>query len=83
MLLEKSELRNPVHNRRIDFLQTKRGGISHSDFRALLEEKLTLIDFQNLTGDALATHIFLQESDATKSMMASQILYKTGEKGDH
>ena len=51
MLLEESELRNPVHNRRIDFLQTKRGGISHSDFWALLEEKLTLIDFQNLTGD--------------------------------
>ena len=82
LLLEESELRNPVHNRRIDFLQSKRQGASHSDFWGLLEEKLTLIDFQNLTGAALATHIFLQESDATMSKMVSQILYETGGKGD-
>ena len=47
-----------------------------------MEEKLTLIEFENLTADTLATHIFLQESDATMTKMASEILYDTGGKGD-
>ena len=82
LLLEESNLRNPVHNRRIDFLQSKRQGATHSDFWGILEEKLALIDFQNLTGEALGTHIFLQESDAVMSKMAAQILYETEGKGD-
>ena len=61
-------MRNPVHNRRMDFLQSKRQGASHSDFWGIIEETLALIDFQNLTGEALA--------------LAAQILYETGGKGD-
>ena len=66
----------------MDFLQSKRQGASHSDFWGILEEKLALLDFQYLTGEALATHIFLQESDAVMSKMAAQILNETGGKGD-
>merc|ERR1712179_269023 len=36
-----------------------------------------LIEFENLTADTLATHIFLQESDATMTKMAYEILYDT------
>ena len=44
MIMEESSLRNPIHNRRIEFLQSKRGGMSHSDFWALLEERISLLD---------------------------------------
>ena len=60
ILVDESQLRNPVHGHRIDFLATKRGGQSHSDFFDTLEEKLALIEFEKLTPDSLLTHIFLQ-----------------------
>ena len=82
MILEESCLRNPVHNRRIKFLQSKRGGMSQSDFWALLEERISLIKFENLTALGLATHIFLQESDSVMTKMAAEILFDTQGKGD-
>ena len=82
MLLAESQLRNPVHNRHTDFLASKRGGMAHSDFFDILEEKLSLIEFEKLTRDSLLTHIFLQESDVTMTKVASEILYVTNGKGD-
>ena len=82
MLLEESQLRNPVHNRQIDFLTSKRGGMAHSNFFDILEEKLSLNEFEKMTPDTLLTHIFLQESDPTMTKLASEILYETNGKGD-
>ena len=45
LLLEESCLRNPVHSRRMGFLQSKRGTMSHSDFWTYLEEQIPLIEF--------------------------------------
>ena len=56
--------------------------MSHSDFFDILEEKLSLIEFEKLTPDTLLTHIFLQEADATMTKLASEILYETNGKGD-
>ena len=82
MLLAESQLQNPVHNRIIDFLTSKRGGMSHSDFFDILEEKLSLIEFAKLTPDTLLIHIFLQEADATITKLVSEILYETNGKRD-
>ena len=82
MILAESQLRNPVHNRRIQFLQSKRGGMSHSDFWALLEERITLIEFEILTAEGLATHLFLQKGDQTMTRLAAEILFNTDGKED-
>ena len=80
MLLEESQLRNPVHNRRIDFLNNRRGNMAHSDFFVILEGKLSIIEFQKMTPDTLVTHLFLEEADATMTKIASNILYETNGK---
>ena len=59
---EQEELRRQIHNFENDpsvsiFISNG----FHQNYEGILEEKLALIDFQNLTGEALATHIFLQE----------------------
>ena len=82
MLVDESQLRNPVHGRRIEFMASKRGTMSHSDFFDMLEEKLELIEFDKLTPDSLVTHIFLQESDSVLTKVASDILYEIEGKGD-
>ena len=56
--------------------------MSHTDFWQILEEKLSLIEFEKMTADTLATHIFLEEADATMTKHASEILYETNGKGD-
>ena len=62
MIELESCLRNPVHSRRMGFLQSKRGNMSHSDFWAYLEEQIPLIEFEKLTAVGLAAHIFMQEA---------------------
>ena len=82
MLTEESCLRNPVHSRRMGFLQSKRGTMTHSDFWMYLEEQLPLIEFEKLTVTALAAHIFLQESDPVMRKMCSEHLEATDGRGD-
>ena len=82
MIQQESCLRNPVHSRRMGFLQSKRGNMSHSDFWAYLEEQIPLIEFDKLTAVGLAAHIFLQEGDPVMRKMTSEHLNETEGKGD-
>ena len=82
MIQEESCLRNPVHSRRMGFLQSKRGNMSHSDFWAYLEEQIPLIEFDKLTAVGLAAHIFLQEGDPVMRKMTSEHLESTDGKAD-
>ena len=82
MIMEESGLRNPVHSRRMGFLQRKRGNMSHSDFWAYLEEQIPLLKFQDLTVVGLAAHIFLQEADPVMRKMMSEHFEETGGKAD-
>ena len=82
MIQQESCLRNPVHSRRMGFLQSKRGNMSHSDFWAYLEEQIPLIEFDKLTAVGLAAHIFLQEGDPVMRKMTSEHLNDTEGKGD-
>ena len=63
LLMYKSELRNPIHNRRIVLLHTRRAGMSHSDYFAVLEEKMSLIEYEKMTADTFLIHLFMQECD--------------------
>ena len=56
--------------------------MSHSDFWQILEEKLSLIEFEKMTADTLATNIFLEKANSTTKKLASEILYETNDKGD-
>merc|ERR1711942_205579 len=82
MLEAESKVRNPVHDRRIKFFNSKRGTLSHSDFFDQLEESMELIEFEKLTPASLITHIFLRESDSVLTKVASDILYETEGAGD-
>ena len=77
MLEVESKIRNPVHDRRVLFLDSKRGATSHSDFLDQLEESMSLIEFEKLTEAALITHIFLRESDSVMTKVASDNLHET------
>jgi hypothetical protein len=48
LILEESSGRNPLHQRRIDLLRVKKEG-SHSDFLFMLEEHMSLVEFNNMT----------------------------------
>ena len=50
---------------------------SHGDFFYQLEEHMSLIEFDNLTKEALLIHLFLEQSDETMGRMAQDILVKT------
>ena len=82
MIELESSFRNPVHSRRMNFLQSKRGNMSHSDFWAYLEEQIPLIEFDKLTAVGLAAHIFLQEGDQVMKKMCSEHLESTDGRGD-
>ena len=49
LLMAESDLRNLVQNQRIDLLHTKRGGMNHSDYFAVLEEKMSLIEYLKMS----------------------------------
>ena len=76
-ILKDSSIVNPVQSRRMDLLKEKRSNPSHSYFLIRLEEKFNLIVYENMTGDAFLTHIFLEEADVTKQKIATDILTRT------
>ena len=63
--MEESSIISPVHSRRMDLVKEKRSNSSNSDFLIRLEENFNLIEYENMTGDAFLTHIFLEEADTT------------------
>ena len=71
LLMYKSELRNPIHNRRINLLHTRRARMGHSDYFAVLEEKMSLIEYEKMIADTFLTHLFMQEADNVMSKLAS------------
>ena len=56
--------------------------MAHSDFFAILEEKLSLIEFEKMIPDTLVTHLFLEEAGSTMTEIASNVLYETNGKGN-
>ena len=80
MIEEESAGRNPVHQRRMQLLRTKKTG-NHSDFLFQLEQSINLIEFENLTRESLLTHLFIEQADEVMSRMAQELLIKNP-KGD-
>ena len=80
-IMTKSSIVNPVHFRRIEFLKEKRNNSSHSDFLVRLEERINLIEFEEMTKESLLCHIFLEESDTEMQKLTTELLAKNP-KGD-
>ena len=47
-IFEESELRNPVHRRRMNLSRGKKNAASHTDFLIALEEQFRLVDYENM-----------------------------------
>ena len=73
-IIDESNLRNPVHRRRMNLLRVKRNGAPHSDFFITLEEQFWLVDYEIMTGQAFFTHPFLEQSDPTMAKEAREII---------
>ena len=80
LIKEESAEKNPVHQRILQLLRTKKTG-NHSDFLFQLEQAISLIEFEDLTKESLLTHLFLEQADEVMSRMAQDILIKKP-KGD-
>ena len=55
-------------------LRVKRNGASHLDFLMNLEEQFILVKYDEMTGPAFLTHLFLEKSDQTMEKIATEIL---------
>ena len=55
-------------------LRVKRNGASHLDFLMNLEEQFRLVEYDEMTGPAFLTHLFLEQSDQTMAKIAIEIL---------
>ena len=49
----------------------KRNGSSHSDFLMNLEEQFRLEEYEEMTGSAFFTHLFLEQTDRTMARIAT------------
>lgn len=76
IVVEESEARNPLHQRRIELLRVKKSDSAHSDFLYKLEQFAELIDFNSLTLDGLISHLFLEQCDMDMGRICQEILAK-------
>ena len=80
-IMDKSALVNPVHGRRIEFLEERITIRSHSNFLQKLEERIELIEFETLTKEALLSQKFLEESDSEIHQITTNLLAKNSKGG--
>ena len=73
MILEESNQRNPLHQRRMQLLRIKKDS-SHSEFLHNIEELMELIDFGKMTKEAFTLHLFIEQADAEMSKLAAENL---------
>ena len=76
IILEVASIHVTLHDRRLDFLRSKKEGKCHSEFLRELEEKIDLTDFQNWTRDQMVTTVFLTQSDVDVGKIITEQLAK-------
>ena len=55
VIMEVAAVHSTLHDRRLEFLRSKKEGQSHSDFLRNLEDKIDLCDYANWSRDAMAS----------------------------
>ena len=80
LILEESNQRNPLHQRRMQLLRIKKDS-SHSEFLHNIEELMELVAFGEMTKEAFILHLFIEQADAEMSKLAAENL-RVNPKGD-
>ena len=80
LILEESNQRNPLHQRRMQLLRIKKDG-THSEFLYKIEELMELVAFEEMSKEAFILHLFIEQADAEMSKLAAENL-QTNPKGD-
>ena len=76
IILEVASIHLTLHDRRLDFLRSKKAEKCHSEFLRELEEKIDLTDFQNWTRDQMVTTLFLTQVDIDVGKIVTEQLAK-------
>ena len=58
VIMEVAGIHCTLHDRRLDFLRSKKEGKCHSEFLRELEEKIDLTDWENWTKDQMIATLF-------------------------
>ena len=65
-----------LHDRRLDFLKSKRGNMAHSEFLRLLEQKIDQTSFKEWTRDQMCGNLFLTYADVEMSKVVTSLINK-------
>ena len=71
---DEAKLRQPKHTHWMILRNTKRGSDRHSDFLEILVENDSVVEFKQMTGQALMIHLFIRDADPQMSKIATEIL---------
>ena len=76
IIMDVAAIHIPVHDRRLDFLRSKKDGKCHSEFLRELEEKIELTDWQNWTRDQMVSTLFLTFAEIEFGKIVTEHLAK-------
>ena len=76
VIMEVAGIHVTLHDRRLDFLRSKKEGKCHSEFLRELEEKIDLTDFENWTKSQMIATFFLTFADVEVSKIVTTELAK-------
>ena len=65
-----------LHDRRLDFLKSKRGNMAHSEFLMLLEQKIDQTSYKEWTRDQMCATLFLTYADVEMSKVVTSLINK-------
>ena len=74
LIKAEGRLRMPCHQRRLQLLKAKRNSNKHSDFLYQLETLMSVAEFEEMSADEMAIHLFVETGDAVMSKLALEIL---------
>ena len=72
IIMEVAAVHTTLHDRRLDFLRSKKENQTHSDFLRHLEEKIDLCDFNNWSRDQMVTTLFLTFCDVEMGKVVTE-----------
>ena len=76
VILEVAGIHISLHDRRLDFLRSKKEGKCHSEFLRELEEKIELTDFENWNKQQMIATLFLTSADVEVAKIVTTELAK-------
>ena len=76
IIMEVASIHVTLHDRRLDFLRSKKEGKCNSEYLRELEEKIDLTDFENWTRNQMVTTLFLTSCDVDVGKIVTEQLAK-------